>query len=62
VCGGKLRGKVGRGAALGRGGKERERGPAGERGAGLLGFISFTSSFLFFFYILSIQTIPFEFK
>jgi hypothetical protein len=53
-------GKLGRGEAhAGRGG---EKGAREGEGVGLLGSISFTSSLLFLFYTLSIQTIPIEFK
>jgi hypothetical protein len=43
-------------------GRRRGKGAREGEGVGLLGSISFTYSFLFFFYTLSIQTILVEFK
>jgi hypothetical protein len=43
-------------------GRRRGKGAREGEGVGLLGSISFTSSFLFLFYTLSIQTNPIEFK
>jgi hypothetical protein len=43
-------------------GRRRGKGAREGEGVGLLGSISFTSSFLFLFYTLSIQTNPIGFK
>jgi hypothetical protein len=55
-----IRGEVGRGAAHAEGGRGKEELGRARRRFGLRSFIP--SPFLFFFYTLTIQTIPFEFK